>query len=64
MFSQLSGEEEDFNSKEAQLLVSILTVLSRQLEPSSQQVSIPYVHFKTTDSVVLLTHIYICSLFR
>ncbi|XP_018620611.2 Fanconi anemia group I protein isoform X2 [Scleropages formosus] len=33
----LSGEEEDFNSKEAQLLLSILGVLSRQLEPSSSQ---------------------------
>ncbi|XP_038562542.1 Fanconi anemia group I protein isoform X1 [Micropterus salmoides] len=37
LFTQLSGGEEDFNSKEAQLLVSILSVLSRQLKPSSQQ---------------------------
>ncbi|KAL0968448.1 hypothetical protein UPYG_G00266970 [Umbra pygmaea] len=37
LFTQLSGAEEDFNSKEAQLLVSILSVLSRQLKPSSQQ---------------------------
>uniref|UniRef100_A0A3P8ZFP3 FA complementation group I n=1 Tax=Esox lucius TaxID=8010 RepID=A0A3P8ZFP3_ESOLU len=37
LFTQLSGVEEDFNSKEAQLLVNILSVLSRQLEPSSQQ---------------------------
>ncbi|XP_029008598.1 Fanconi anemia group I protein [Betta splendens] len=37
LFTQLSGEEEDFNSKEAQLLVSILSVLSHQLKPSSQQ---------------------------
>ncbi|KAM9572142.1 Fanconi anemia group I protein isoform 2-T3 [Salvelinus alpinus] len=37
LFTQLSGGEEDFNSKEAQLLVNILSVLSRQLEPSSQQ---------------------------
>ncbi|CAN9499146.1 unnamed protein product [Ophioblennius macclurei] len=37
LFSQLSGGEDDFNSKEAQLLVSILTVLSRQLKPGSQQ---------------------------
>ncbi|XP_068595164.1 Fanconi anemia group I protein [Brachionichthys hirsutus] len=37
LLAQLSGAEEDFNSKEAQLLVSILTVLSRQLKPSSQQ---------------------------
>uniref|UniRef100_A0A7N6C156 FA complementation group I n=1 Tax=Anabas testudineus TaxID=64144 RepID=A0A7N6C156_ANATE len=29
--------EEEFNSKEAQLLVNILSVLSRQLKPSSQQ---------------------------
>ncbi|XP_034542605.1 Fanconi anemia group I protein [Notolabrus celidotus] len=37
LFTQLSGGEDEFNSKEAQLLVSILTVLSRQLKPSSQQ---------------------------
>ncbi|XP_068169581.1 Fanconi anemia group I protein isoform X1 [Antennarius striatus] len=37
LFAQLSGAEEDFNNKEAQLLVSILSVLSRQLVPSSQQ---------------------------
>ncbi|KAM4619355.1 Fanconi anemia group I protein [Polymixia lowei] len=37
LFTQLSGGEEDFNSKEAQLLVSILSVLARRLEPSSQQ---------------------------
>ncbi|XP_037834228.1 Fanconi anemia group I protein isoform X2 [Kryptolebias marmoratus] len=37
LFTQLSGGEEDFNSREAQLLVSILTVLSRQLKPSSKQ---------------------------
>ncbi|KAJ8002982.1 hypothetical protein DPEC_G00164610 [Dallia pectoralis] len=37
LFTQLSGAEEDFNSKEAQLLVSILSVLSRQLEPTSKQ---------------------------
>ncbi|KAK3558477.1 hypothetical protein QTP86_018127 [Hemibagrus guttatus] len=37
LFSQLSGGEEDFSSKEAQLLVSILSVLSRLLEPNSQQ---------------------------
>ncbi|RXN24035.1 Fanconi anemia group I isoform X1 [Labeo rohita] len=37
LMNQLSGGEEEFNSKEAQLLVSILSVLSRQLSPSSQQ---------------------------
>ncbi|KAK9516876.1 hypothetical protein VZT92_024784 [Zoarces viviparus] len=37
LFTQLSGDKEEFNSKEAQLLVSILSVLSRQLKPSSQQ---------------------------
>ncbi|KAK5609003.1 hypothetical protein CRENBAI_017413 [Crenichthys baileyi] len=37
LFTQLSGGEEEFNSREAQLLVSILTVLSRQLKPSSKQ---------------------------
>uniref|UniRef100_A0A669ET32 FA complementation group I n=1 Tax=Oreochromis niloticus TaxID=8128 RepID=A0A669ET32_ORENI len=40
LFTQLSGGEEDFNSKEAQLLVSILSVLSRQLKPLSQQVNL------------------------
>ncbi|KAM3609806.1 uncharacterized protein V6R79_020568 [Siganus canaliculatus] len=37
LFTQLSAGEEEFNSKEAQLLVSILSVLSRQLKPSSPQ---------------------------
>ncbi|KAF6735606.1 Fanconi anemia group I protein [Oryzias melastigma] len=37
LFTKLSGNEEDFNSREAQLLVSILSVLSRQLNPSSKQ---------------------------
>ncbi|XP_061891934.1 Fanconi anemia group I protein isoform X2 [Entelurus aequoreus] len=37
LFAQLSRGEDDFNSKEAQLLVSILSVLSLQLKPSSQQ---------------------------
>ncbi|XP_072421259.1 Fanconi anemia group I protein isoform X2 [Chiloscyllium punctatum] len=37
LMTQLSGDEEDFNSKEAQLLVSILSTLSRLLEPTSEQ---------------------------
>ncbi|XP_072241662.1 Fanconi anemia group I protein isoform X1 [Leuresthes tenuis] len=37
LFTQLSGGEDEFNSREAQLLVSILSVLSRQLKPSSNQ---------------------------
>ncbi|XP_016318254.1 Fanconi anemia group I protein-like isoform X4 [Sinocyclocheilus anshuiensis] len=37
LMNQLSGGEEGFNSKEAQLLVSILSILSRQHNPSSQQ---------------------------
>ncbi|CAL1595500.1 unnamed protein product [Knipowitschia caucasica] len=37
LFAQLSGEEDEFNSKEAQLIVNILSVLSRQLKPSSQE---------------------------
>ncbi|KAK2918014.1 Fanconi anemia group I protein [Channa argus] len=37
LLALVSGGEEDFNSKEAQLLVSILSVLSHQLKPSSQQ---------------------------
>ncbi|KAJ0047314.1 hypothetical protein NL108_004221, partial [Boleophthalmus pectinirostris] len=38
LFAQLSSEQDEFNSKEAQLLISILSVLSRQLKPSSQEV--------------------------
>ncbi|KAK7891742.1 hypothetical protein WMY93_023705 [Mugilogobius chulae] len=37
LFAQLSGEQDEFNSKEAQLIVCILGVLSRQLKPSSQE---------------------------
>ncbi|XP_051916772.1 Fanconi anemia group I protein isoform X2 [Hippocampus zosterae] len=37
LFAQLSRGEEEFNSKEAQLLVNILSVLSLQLNPSSLQ---------------------------
>ncbi|KAM6961339.1 Fanconi anemia group I protein [Aplochiton taeniatus] len=37
LLTQLNGGEDNFNSKEAQLLVSILSVLSRQLQPSSPQ---------------------------
>ncbi|XP_033823746.1 Fanconi anemia group I protein isoform X2 [Periophthalmus magnuspinnatus] len=37
LFAQLSGEQDEFNSKEAQLIISILSVLSRQLKPSSQE---------------------------
>jgi len=44
LMNQLSGGEEEFNSKEAQLLVSILSVLSRQLDPSSQQVTLQNNH--------------------
>uniref|UniRef100_A0A4W3I963 FA complementation group I n=1 Tax=Callorhinchus milii TaxID=7868 RepID=A0A4W3I963_CALMI len=35
--TQLSGSEEEFNSKEAQLLVNILSTLSRLLDRASQQ---------------------------
>lgn len=34
----LSSQEEDFNSKEALLLVTVLSNLSKLLEPSSPQV--------------------------
>ncbi len=44
LMNQLSGGEEEFNSKEAQLLVSILSVLSRHLNPSSQQVVLQNTH--------------------
>ncbi|MEE6503754.1 hypothetical protein FKM82_004930 [Ascaphus truei] len=37
LLNQLNSGEDDFNSKEALLLVSILSTLSRLLDPSSQQ---------------------------
>lgn len=37
----LSSQEEDFNSKEALLLVTVLSNLSKLLEPSSPQVGAP-----------------------
>ncbi|XP_061077487.1 Fanconi anemia group I protein [Conger conger] len=37
LVTQISGAEDEFNSKEAQLLLSILGVLSGQLEPSAAQ---------------------------
>ncbi|XP_036042581.1 Fanconi anemia group I protein isoform X2 [Onychomys torridus] len=37
LLNMLSGEEEDFNSKEALLLITILSTLSKMLEPSSPQ---------------------------
>ncbi|XP_011605603.1 Fanconi anemia group I protein isoform X1 [Takifugu rubripes] len=37
LFNQLSEDGDEFNSKEAQLLVNILGVLSQQLDPSSDQ---------------------------
>lgn len=37
LFAQLSGDEDEFNSKEAQLIVNIMSVLSRQLKSSSQE---------------------------
>lgn len=39
LLNLLSSEEEDFNSKEAGLLIAILSTLSRLLEPSSAQVA-------------------------
>lgn len=39
LLNLLSSEEEDFNSKEALLLIAILSTLSRLLEPSSAQVA-------------------------
>lgn len=38
LFNQLSEDGDEFNSKEAQLLVNILGVLSQQLDPSSDKV--------------------------
>lgn len=39
LLNLLSGEEEDFNSREALLLITILSALSRMLEPTSPQVT-------------------------
>lgn len=39
LFNQLNEDGDEFNSKEAQLLVNILGVLSQQLDPSSDQVT-------------------------
>ncbi|XP_035159656.3 Fanconi anemia group I protein isoform X1 [Callithrix jacchus] len=39
LLNLLSGQEEDFNSKEAVLLVTVLTSLSKLLDPSSPQFS-------------------------
>lgn len=39
LLNLLSSEEEDFSSKEALLLLAILSTLSRLLEPSSAQVA-------------------------
>uniref|UniRef100_A0A2R8ZT27 FA complementation group I n=1 Tax=Pan paniscus TaxID=9597 RepID=A0A2R8ZT27_PANPA len=41
LLNLLSSQEEDFNSKEALLLVTVLTSLSKLLEPSSPQVIHP-----------------------
>jgi len=38
LVNQLSSAEDDFNSKETQLLITILSTLSKLLDPGSQQV--------------------------
>lgn len=38
LVNQLSSSEDDFNSKETQLLITILSTLSKLLDPGSQQV--------------------------
>lgn len=43
LLNLLSSQEEDFNSKEALLLVTVLSNLSKLLEPSSPQVQVPLV---------------------
>lgn len=55
LFAQLSGDEDEFNSKEAQLLVSILSVLSQQLKPSSQQVWALVSDLHCTNSLTLIS---------
>lgn len=36
--NQLSSAEDDFNAKETQSLITVLSTLSRLLDPASQQV--------------------------
>lgn len=36
--NQLSSAEDDFNAKETQSLITVLSTLSKLLDPSSQQV--------------------------
>lgn len=62
--NQLSGGEEEFNSKEAQLLVSILSVLSRHLNPSSQQVDLQNTHAFSVLAVrnLNVAFVFLCSL--
>lgn len=66
LMNQLSGGEEEFNSKEAQLLVSILSVLSRHLNPSSQQVVLQNTHAFSVLAVrnlnVAFVVVFLCSL--
>lgn len=38
LVNQFSSAEDDFNSKETQLLVTVLSTLSKLLDPTSQQV--------------------------
>lgn len=59
LFTQLSRSEDEFNSKEAQLLASILSVLSRQLKPSSQQVGslLSKLHRITPTALISITHL-------
>lgn len=52
LFNQLSDDGDEFNSKEAQLLVSILGVLSQQLDPSSDQVPALYHQPNRTTSII------------
>lgn len=38
LVNQLSSSEDDFNSKETQSLITVLSTLSKLLDPTSQQV--------------------------
>lgn len=48
LLNLLSSQEENFNSREAFLLVSVLSSLSRLLEPTSPQVRAPCIGARAT----------------
>uniref|UniRef100_A0A8C2YH44 FA complementation group I n=1 Tax=Coturnix japonica TaxID=93934 RepID=A0A8C2YH44_COTJA len=54
LVNQLSSGEDDFNSKETQLLITILSTLSKLLDPGSQQV----IHRNSASSNILFCFLF------